>query len=128
MNILETTEDRRLKRRRLLATALIFVGGILILINGYYWSVNSRIAHFIWSGAYRMTWWSSTGHIPLFYWGVTCGILVLLGAMLTLVPRDSISSFGTGFAMLLSIFSVVASGGWMVGFILVIVGGILRVL
>lgn len=110
--------------RKLVGFLSILVGGILIFVNGYYWLFNSQLANFIWSGAYRLTWWSTTGHIPLAYWGMTCGIIVIFGAILVLLPKNDIRSLGCALAIIFSVIGVVASGGWMIGFILGVFGGI----
>lgn len=104
----------------------VIIGGALILLDGYYWGIDSSFANFIWSAAKAPTWWSATGHIPLSYWGMTCGILVLIGGALTLVPKEDFRTLGSAVAVIFSVISVAASGGWMIGFILGIVGTILR--
>jgi hypothetical protein len=121
---MEETNRRVQLVKKLAGVLCIFIGGFLIFLDGYYWSINSKIAYFLWSGASRMTWWSPTGHIPLSYWGMTCGILVLISAVLTLVPRDNVRSLGCALAIIFSVIGEVASGGWLVGFILGIAGGL----
>ncbi len=125
---MQEPKDRVKLAKKLIGFFCILIGGILIFVNGYYWLNNSEIAHFIWSGAYRLTWWSSTGHIPLAYWGMISGILVLISAVLVLLPRDDIHSLGCALAIIFSVIGVVASGGWMIGFILGVVGGLLSAL
>jgi hypothetical protein len=122
---MEETNKRLQLIKKLAAVLCIFIGGSLIFLDGYYWSFNSRVAYFLWSGASRMTWWSPTGHIPLSYWGMICGALVIFSAVLTLVPKDSVRSLGCALAIIFSVIGEVASGGWLIGLILGVAGGLL---
>jgi hypothetical protein len=104
------------------------IGGILIFINGQYWGIDSSIAKFIWSGAYQSTWWSSTGHIPLSYWGMACGVLTIVSTILVLIRKDSTRQTGAVMAFLFALLGLVSSGGWMMGSILGLIGGALGAL
>jgi hypothetical protein len=118
--------------KRLIGVLCIFIGGFLIFLDGYYWGINSNVAYFLWSGARAdlppgtppNTWGSPTGHIPLSYWGMICGIMVIIGAVLTLVPRDNARILGCILAVMFSIVGEVASGGWLIGFLLGLFGGL----
>jgi hypothetical protein len=121
---MENTKRRARLVKRLVGVLCIFIGGLLILLDGYYWSINSNIAYFLWSGAYKMTWGSPTGHIPLSYWGMICGAIVIISAVMTVVPRDGVRSLGCMLAIIFSVVGEVASGGWLIGFILGLFGGL----
>ena len=124
---------KRIKPLKIIAFLCVLVGGILIFIDGYYWMLDSTIGFFMWSGAKVMPdgsriWGSPTGHIPISYWGIGCGVLVIFGAILMMLPREDLTTIGSVLGIVFSVAGLVASGGWMAGFVMGVIGGLLSLL
>lgn len=100
------------------------LGGAFIFINGYVWSLDQSKAHFVWSASI----WATPTHLPLAVWGMSCGVLVIVGAILSLMPREDLRNAGVVLGLICSLVSLASSGGWMLGFVLAIVGCLLRVI
>jgi hypothetical protein len=101
---------------------LTLIGGILIIINGMLLGVVAK-----WFIGIMPTLPGSTGNDPTFLIelavvGVIFGILVLLGAIMLHLKPENKKIWGT-MAIVFSIPSVIMGGGFIIGFILGIIGG-----
>ncbi len=101
---------------------LILIAGILIIINGMILGVVAK-----WFIGIMPTLPGSTGNDPTFLIklavvGLIFGILVLLGAIMLHFKPENKRTWGT-MAIVFSIPSVIMGGGFIIGFILGIIGG-----
>ncbi|MFQ6106729.1 MAG: DUF6114 domain-containing protein [Thermoplasmata archaeon] len=98
------------------AFALSLVAGIFILLNGIVIAVI---------GGFLLPLEAGLG-IVFIVFGLVFGIVTLLGAIMLYVNPEKHVGWGTSI-LLFSIFSIVIGGGFLIGFILGIVGGSLAI-
>ncbi len=65
--------------------------------------------------------WEITGSIAIIF-----GVLILIGAVLIYSPGKE--AIGGAIVLIFSAISIIAGGGWLVGFVLGIIGGVLGLL
>jgi hypothetical protein len=103
------------------AFVLSLIGGILILING----IVALIMAAILGTAMALIGFEALAGIILAIsaWAFICGIIVLVGAILL---YGNPVRYKTTSGILIIVFSILSlGGGWVIGFILGLVGGIL---
>jgi hypothetical protein len=101
---------------------LTLIAGILIIINGMLLGVVAK-----WFIGIMPTLPGSTGNDPTFLIelaavGLVFGILVLLGALMLHLKPENKKTWGA-MAIVFSIPTVIMGGGFIIGFILGIIGG-----
>jgi len=109
-------------KRATLAFALSLAGGILVLLEGIVRIIRGealailgtdRIWHKLLGLAIRLD-----GVI-----GVVLAIIIIIGAVLVYNPKTQMA--GSTIVLILAILSIISGGGWLIGLILGVVGGIL---
>jgi hypothetical protein len=120
-----TQQPISVPKKATLAFALSLVGGILVLLEGLVRIIRGealavlgtdRIWHRVLGLAIR-----ADGAI-----GIVLAITIIVGAILIYNPKTQMA--GSIIVLIFAILSIIAGGGWLVGLILGLIGGILGLL
>lgn len=119
------------------AFILSLVGGILVLLSGIMFLtigtafMGSMMGGYYYPGMMGGYYPGVTGFVSsiiagIGIWGLICGILILVGAYMIYTRPDSHGIWGI-IILVFSLLSFIAGGGFIIGAILGIIGGILAI-
>jgi hypothetical protein len=121
--------NETLKEKPTAAFILSLLGGIfMILGGGLTLFVTSLIGYGMgYSPGWHMMGWGMMGFLPWFWIiGLVSGVIVLIGAAMLYTRPEESATWGV-LILMFSIISLLGMGGFLIGFLLGLIGGILAI-